>query len=166
MSGIFDNLANPTRFRTLSAVLRPICFWSALVCFSYGLYLSLVGSPADYQQGEAVRIMCSCPFCLAGPVQLSEPWFMCVVLSGLASSSGRCGGPGNAPIGAGFTALTLLTGSLWGYPIWGTWWVWDARLTSMLVLLFFFIGYIALATGFDGPERGPDGSYSGSGWLC
>ena len=59
-----------------------------------------------------------------------------------------------APIGAGFTALTLLTGSLWGYPIWGTWWVWDARLTSMLVLLFFFFGYIALATGFDRPERG------------
>ena len=57
MSGIFDSLANPTRFRNLSALLRPICFWSALICFSYGLYLSLIGSPADYQQGEAVRIM-------------------------------------------------------------------------------------------------------------
>ncbi|HCD63572.1 MAG TPA: heme transporter HemC [Alphaproteobacteria bacterium] len=155
MSGIFDNLANPTRFRTLSAVLRPICFWSALVCFSYGLYLSLVGSPADYQQGEAVRIMY---------VHVPSAWlglssylglglcalFYLVWRHPLADVAARA----IAPIGAGFTALTLLTGSLWGYPIWGTWWVWDARLTSMLVLLFFFIGYIALATGFDRPERG------------
>jgi len=59
-----------------------------------------------------------------------------------------------APVGAGFAGLTLITGSLWGYPIWGTWWAWDARLTSMLILFFFFIAYIALANGFDRPERG------------
>jgi heme exporter protein C len=155
MSGIFDNLANPTQFRNLSTVLRPFCFWSALACFSYGLYLSLVGSPADYQQGEAVRIMY---------VHVPSAWlglssylglglcalFYLVWRHPLADVAARA----IAPIGAGFTALTLLTGSLWGYPIWGTWWVWDARLTSMLVLLFFFIGYIALVTGFDRPERG------------
>ena len=165
MSGIFDNLANPTRFRTLSAVLRPICFWSALVCFSYGLYLSLVGSPADYQQGEAVRIMY---------VHVPSAWlglssylglglcalFYLVWRHPLADVAARA----IAPIGAGFTALTLLTGSLWGYPIWGTWWVWDARLTSMLVCCFSLSVTLRWQPDLTGRTRGPDGSYSGSGW--
>ncbi|NQW11997.1 MAG: cytochrome c biogenesis protein CcsA, partial [Alphaproteobacteria bacterium] len=61
---------------------------------------------------------------------------------------------GAAPIGAGFTAIALVTGALWGQPMWGTWWVWDARLTSVLVLLFLYLGYIALVNAFDDPDRG------------
>ena len=155
MTGLFDSLANPTRFRTVSAVIRPFCFWAAAIFFTFGLYLALLASPPDYQQGDAVRIMY---------VHVPAAWlglssylglglcalFYVVWRHPLANIAARA----IAPIGAGFTALTLITGSLWGYPIWGTWWVWDARLTSMLVLLFFFIGYIALETGFERPERG------------
>ena len=72
----------------------------------------------------------------------------------MAPPSGDIAARAIAPIGAGFAGITLVTGSLWGYPIWGTWWVWDARLTSMLVLFFFFIGYITLANGFERRERG------------
>ena len=155
MTGLFDSLANPTRFRTVSAVIRPFCLWTAAIFFIFGLYLALLASPPDYQQGDAVRIMY---------VHVPAAWlglssylglglcalFYIVWRHPLANIAARA----IAPIGAGFTALTLITGSLWGYPIWGTWWVWDARLTSMLVLLFFFIGYIALETGFERPERG------------
>ncbi len=68
----------------------------------------------------------------------------------LADMSARAG----APIGAAFTLITLVTGSLWGQPMWGTWWVWDARMTSVLILFFLYLGYIALVNAFDDPARG------------
>lgn len=155
MPGFFDFIANPTRFQVISQRLRPVCFWGALSCFVYGLYLALFASPADYQQGEAVRIMY---------VHVPSAWLSLSSYLGLGVCAlfylvwrhplGDIAARAIAPIGAGFAGVTLITGSLWGYPIWGAWWVWDARLTSMLVLFFFFIGYIALANGFARPERG------------
>ncbi len=155
MTGFFDFMANPTRFQALAGPLRPICFWLSMLCFGWGLYLALLGSPADYQQGEAVRIMYvhvpSAWLGLSGYLGLGLcALFYLVWRHPLADVAARA----IAPVGAGFAGLTLLTGSLWGYPIWGTWWVWDARLTSMLLLFFFFIGYIALANGFERRERG------------
>ncbi|MGY9014914.1 MAG: heme ABC transporter permease [Rhodospirillales bacterium] len=94
-----------------------------------GLYLGLFVSPADYQQSETVRIM-----------------YVHVITKS------------SAPIGAIFTFLALITGSLWGKPMWGTYWVWDARLTSMLVLFFLYIGYMALNNAFDNPSRGTTAS--------
>ena len=151
----FDYLANPARFMRLSAALLP---WSAgltMVLLAAGLYLGLVRAPPDYQQGESVRIIyvhvpsawmalfCYTNMALAGAVGLiwKHP------LADLVAKS-------TAPIGISFTFLALVTGSLWGKPMWGTWWVWDARLTSVLILLFLYLGYMALMRAFDNPERG------------
>ena len=120
-----------------------------------GLYLALVVVPADYQQGDTVRIMF---------VHVPSAWMamFCYSFLAVASAVGLIwkhpladlAAKASAPIGAGFTFLALVTGSLWGKPMWGTWWVWDARLTSMLVLLFLYLGYIALVNAFDDPTRG------------
>ncbi len=150
-----DTLANPARFMRLSAALLPWAAGLTVVLLAAGLYLGLVRAPADYQQGDSVRIIyvhvpsawmalfCYSTMALAGAVGLiwKHP------LADLVAKS-------TAPIGASFTFLALVTGSLWGKPMWGTWWVWDARLTSVLVLLFLYLGYMALVRAFDDPERG------------
>jgi heme exporter protein C len=147
--------ANPARFMRLSSVLLPWCAWLAGVLIAAGLVLALFVAPADYQQGEAVRIMY---------VHVPSAWmasFVYAVMAGasavgliwrhpLADIAARAA----APLGAGFTLVCLVTGSLWGEPMWGTWWVWDARLTSVLVLFFLYLGYIALVNAFDEPTRG------------
>lgn len=152
---MFDYFANPTRFMRLASYtiwpLRVI----ALAGLAAGSWLGLVGSPADYQQGDAVRLMYvhvpSAWLALSSYLMLGlASLFFIVWRHPLADIAARA----IAPVGTGFAFLTLVTGSLWGAPIWGTWWVWDGRLTSMLVLFFFFIGYLALASGFDRPERG------------
>ena len=157
---MFDWLANPNRFNRITEKIQPCIFLLAIITLVSGLYFSLFDSPKDYQQGDAVRIMyvhvpsawlasflyfilaISCVFYLVWKHPLAD----------LVSSS-------IAPIGALFSALTLVTGSLWGKPMWGTWWVWDARLTSMLVLFFFYLGYILLSNAF---ERKIDGSKTAS----
>ena len=147
--------ANPARFMRLSAVLLPWCAWLAALLLAVGLVLALAVAPPDYQQGEAVRIMY---------VHVPSAWmasFIYAVMAGasavgliwrhpLADIAARAA----APLGAGFTFVCLVTGSLWGEPMWGTWWVWDARLTSVLVLFFLYLGYIALVNAFDEPTRG------------
>jgi heme exporter protein C len=120
-----------------------------------GLYLALLNSPPDYQQGETVRIMY---------VHVPSAWMALFVYLTMAVASAVAlvwrhpladiSAKAAAPIGAGFTIICLATGSLWGKPMWGTWWVWDARLTSMLILLFLYLGYIALVNAFDDPNRG------------
>ena len=148
-------LASPARFMRYSARIRPWAGGLCLVTLAIGLYLALFASPADYQQGETVRIMY---------VHVPSAWMAIFCYTALAAS---CAGylvwkqplaeiaaRATAPIGACFTALALVTGSLWGEPMWGTWWVWDARLTSVLVLLFLYLGYMALADAFDDPVRG------------
>src|SRR3712207_6281864 len=132
--------ANPARFLRISA---PVLRWStvaSIVLFAFGLYFALFHSPADYQQGETVRIMY---------IHVPAAWMALFVYSNMAVASAvglvwkhplaDIFTKAAAPIGAGFTAVCLITGSLWGAPMWGTWWVWDARLTSVLILFFLYL---------------------------
>ncbi|HEX3521367.1 MAG TPA: heme ABC transporter permease [Stellaceae bacterium] len=148
-------LANPARFMRLSAKAVPWCGWAAVLVLAAGLVWSLVMAPPDYQQGDTVRIMyVHVP---AAWMALSAYLFVAVASAvalvwrhPLAEVAARAA----APIGAAFTFVCLATGSLWGRPMWGAWWVWDARLTSVLILFFLYLGYIALANAFDDPTRG------------
>jgi heme exporter protein C len=152
---MINRFANPTRFMRLSAAALPWCGWLTLAVLASGLYLALIVAPPDYQQGEAVRIMY---------VHVPAAWMALSVYLFIAVASGvalvsrhplaEIAARSAAPIGAAFTFVCLVTGSLWGRPMWGTWWVWDARLTSVLVLFFLYLGYIALVNGFDDPTRG------------
>ncbi len=147
--------ANPTRFLRLANALLPWLGVAAVGLLGYGLWLSLFNSPADYQQGETVRIMY---------VHVPAAWVALAGYSALALSSAAflvwkhpladLAARAASPVGAGFTAIALVTGALWGQPMWGTWWVWDARLTSVLVLFFLYLGHMALTNAFDDPERG------------
>ena len=147
--------ANPARFLRLGAAILPWCVGSTVVLILAGLYTGFFTSPADYQQGETVRIMY---------VHVPSAWMALFVYSVMAVSSAvgliwkhplaHIIAQSAAPIGACFTLICLVTGSLWGKPMWGTWWVWDARLTSVLVLFFLYLGYIALSGAFDNPARG------------
>ena len=152
---MFDYLANPSRFMRLSDLLFMPVSIITVICLGYGLYLGLFASPADYQQGDTVRIIYihvpAAWMALFGYVGLGLcGLFYIVWRHPLADIAARA----IAPVGAVFALLTLITGALWGRPMWGAWWVWDARLTSMLILFFFYLGVIALANGFDRPERG------------
>jgi heme exporter protein C len=148
-------LANPARFMRLSAKVVPWCGSTAAVVLAVGLFWSLVLAPPDYQQGDTVRIMY---------VHVPAAWMALSVYLFVAGASAvalvwrhplaEVGARAAAPIGAAFTLVCLATGSLWGRPMWGAWWVWDARLTSVLVLFFLYLGYIALANAFDDPARG------------
>ena len=139
----------------LSAAVLPWCAIATALTLGVGLYLALFVAPPDYQQGEAVRIMF---------IHVPAAWMAMFVYGNLALASAVAlswrhpladlAGQAAAPLGAGFTLLCLVTGSLWGQPMWGTWWVWDARLTSVLVLFFLYLGYIALVNAFDEPTRG------------
>ncbi len=157
---MFDWLANPNRFNRITEKIQPYILLIAIITLISGLYFSLFDSPKDYQQGDAVRIMyVHVPSAWLASFLYFSLAISCVFylvwkhpLADLVSSS-------MAPIGALFSALTLVTGSLWGKPMWGTWWVWDARLTSMLVLFFFYLGYILLSNAF---ERKIDGSKTAS----
>jgi heme exporter protein C len=140
----FAAYANPARFMRLSKTLVPLFAVPALALLAYGLWLSFT-APADYQQGETVRIMfIHVPFAWLAMMTYS---IMTIAALGtlvwrhpLADVAGKAA----LPIGAAFTALCLITGSLWGRPTWGTYWVWDARLTSVLVLFLIFLGLIAI----------------------
>ena len=147
--------ANPGQFLRLSGAILPYLSGAALVTMAAGLGWGLFVSPADYQQGDAVRIMY---------VHVPSAWLASAGYTGLAVCSvmsliwrhplADLAAAEISPVGAGFTALCLATGSLWGKPMWGAWWVWDARLTSVLVLFFLYIGHIALVRAFDDPTRG------------
>jgi heme exporter protein C len=148
------DLANPTRFLALAERLLPWLIGATLIAFAAGLHLTY-GAPDDYQQGATVKIMF---------IHVPSAWLgmfgwalMSVAALGtlvwrhpLADVAGKAA----APIGAAFTFLCLVTGSLWGRPMWGTYWVWDARLTSFLVLFFLYVGHIALTHAFDDRQRG------------
>ena len=152
---ILNRFANPARFMPLSAKLVPWVGWSTAALLAVGLYLSLFVAPPDYQQGESVRLMF---------IHVPSAWMALFVYTNMALASAvsliwkhplaDIAARNCAPIGAAFTFIALLTGSLWGKPMWGTWWVWDARLTSVLVLFFLYLGYMALANAFDDPARG------------
>jgi heme exporter protein C len=125
--------------------LAPWCLGAAAVLIAVGLYGGLVLAPPDYQQGEAFRIIY---------VHVPSAWMSLCIYSVMAAASvvvliwrlklAECVVVAAAPVGASFTAAALVTGMLWGRPMWGAYWVWDARLTSELVLLFLYLGVVAL----------------------
>jgi heme exporter protein C len=159
LAALFYRYANPNRFLD---VLGPAVPWLAgltLALAAAALYLGLAASPPDYQQGDSVRIMY---------VHVPSAWMALFCYSVMAAASAAylvwrypladILARATAPIGACFTFLALVTGSLWGKPMWGTWWVWDARLTSVLILFFLYLGYIALNGAFDDAARGAKAS--------
>ncbi len=148
--------ANPARFLRIA---RPATAWLlaiGLVLTSVGVLGGLFVTPPDYLQGETVRILY---------IHVPAAWLGMSGWTGIAIASlaqivwrhplSAVAGRALAPVGATFAAICLLTGSIWGRPTWGTWWEWDGRLTSMLILFFLYLGYIALASAEQ--ERGPDG---------
>ena len=148
-------LANPARFLRFSARVLPWCAGLTAVLLVVGLYLALVQAPPDYQQKDTVRIMFvhvpAAWWSMAGYGLLAALGASLLVWRHpLAALMARAA----APVGAGYAFVCLATGSLWGRPMWGAWWVWDARLTSMLLLFFLFLGHVALSRAFDEPERG------------
>lgn len=147
--------ANPARFLRLAALILPWVAALSALLFAAGLYMALIASPGDYQQGDTVRIMY---------VHVPAAWMAMFTYTSMAVAAASAlvwrhplaeiYARAAAPVGAGFTLLCLVTGSLWGEPMWGTWWVWDARLTSVLILFFLYLGYMALVDAFDDPQRG------------
>ena len=151
---MFNYLANPNRFLRVQQKVQPWLAALTALVLGYGLYLGLVAAPPDYQQGETVRIMfVHVP---ASSLAMGIYVFMAVAHAlgfvlrhPLADAAAKVA----APIGAVFTLISLATGSLWGKPMWGTWWVWDARLTSMFVLFLLYLGYIAVWQAVEEPHR-------------
>ena len=142
-------LANPERFMAFSRWAAPLFGAIAVTLAVVGLWLGF-NAPDDYQQGQTVRIMFihigAAWMCMFVYVCLGVASFLAVVFRhALADAAATAA----APLGAGFTLLTLATGSLWGRPMWGAWWVWDARLTSVLVLFLLYLAYIALRASLD-----------------
>jgi heme exporter protein C len=152
---MLTRFANPARFMRASGKALPWLGAATAFVLVTGLFWSLVVAPPDYQQGETVRIMF---------IHVPAAWMALSVYLFIAVSSAvalvwrhplaEIAGQAAAPIGAGFTLVCLPTGSLWGRPMWGAWWVRDGRLTSVLVLFFLYLGYIALVNAFDDRSRG------------
>ncbi|WP_455287117.1 heme ABC transporter permease [Cupriavidus necator] len=146
--------AAPVRFYPLAGRMAPWFFAAAALFAVAGLWLGFAVAPTDAQQGEVYRIIF---------IHVPAAWmsmFIYLVMAGysalalvLRTRLSSMMASALAPTGALFTALALWTGALWGQPTWGTWWVWDARLTSELILLFLYLGFIALEAAIDEPRR-------------
>lgn len=150
----FSTLANPSFFMRLTDRVLPWLAGVTAILLATGLYLSLFVAPPDYQQGETVRIM----FIHVPAAWLSMFCYMVIAVASIGSLVWRhpladVAAKTAAPIGAAFTLLALVTGSLWGKPMWGTYWVWDARLTSVLVLFFLYLGLMAVWQSVEDSSR-------------
>ncbi len=153
---VLHALANPTRFLKLARPLTPLFFWVGTALALFGAWAGLTQTPPDYLQGESVRILY---------IHVPAAWLGMGGWSGVAVASlvyliwrhplASIAARAVAPAGALFAILCLITGSIWGRPTWGTWWEWDGRLTSMLLLFFVYLAYIALARA--DADRGGDG---------
>ena len=148
--------ANPARFLRIARPATAWLLWIGLALSIAGAVIGLAVTPPDYLQGETVRILYihvpTAWLGMAGWGAIAAASFSQIVWRHpLAAVAGRAA----APVGATFAALCLITGSIWGRPTWGTWWEWDGRLTSMLILFFLYLGYIALASAER--ERGGEG---------
>ncbi|MBD9389452.1 heme ABC transporter permease [Agrobacterium sp. AGB01] len=149
----FSDLANPTRFLALASRLLPWMSVITALLIAVGLYLSFT-TDGDYQQGNTVRIMY---------VHVPAAWLAMMCYTVMAASAigtlvwrhplADVSHKAAAPLGAAFTLIALITGSLWGKPMWGTWWVWDARLTSVFILFLMYLGLIAFNKAVDDPSR-------------
>lgn len=142
-------LSNPERFMAFSRWAAPLFGVIAVALGLAGLWLGF-SAPEDYQQGDTVRVM----FIHVPAAWMSMFVYACLGVASFLALVFRhaladAAAQAAAPLGAAFTALALITGSLWGRPMWGTWWVWDARLTSVLVLFLFYIAYMALRGAMD-----------------
>ncbi len=154
LPAIVHKFSSPKNFYTMSGKLIPWFGWSCLLLVLGGLYMGFFVAPPDYQQGESYRIIF---------IHVPSAWMSMFVYMVMAT----CGAIGLiwrikladimasacAPIGAAFTFLALCTGALWGKPMWGAYWVWDARLTSELILLFLYLGFIALQASIEDPRN-------------
>ena len=149
--------ANPVKFLKLSDKVLPFFAGFAIIGLAIGLFCGLIYTPDDYRQGSTVKIIY-----LHVPAALMaiNAWFMMLVasviwlirrhhVSALAAKAA-------APIGITMTMVALITGALWGQPMWGTWWAWDPRLTSFLILFLFYLGYVALWSAIDNPDTAAD----------
>ncbi len=151
----FHKLASPPHFYRLSALMMPWFAASGVILILYGSVAGLFFAPADYQQGDAFRII----YVHVPAAYLSMMAYMVMAIAagiGLVwrMKLAHAVAAGAAPLGAWFTFLALATGSIWGRPMWGTWWEWgDPRLTSELILLFLYFGYMALRSAIDDPAR-------------
>jgi heme exporter protein C len=149
-----STLANPSFFMRLTDRVLPWLAGATILLMGVGLYLSFFVAPADYQQGETVRIMV---------IHVPSAWlamfcYTLIAVSAIGSLIWRhpladVAAKAAAPIGAAFTLLALVTGSLWGKPMWGAYWEWDARLTSVLILFFLYLGLMALWQSIEEPSR-------------
>nr|VFJ99085.1 MAG: heme exporter protein C [Candidatus Kentron sp. LFY]VFK01170.1 MAG: heme exporter protein C [Candidatus Kentron sp. LFY] len=150
-----NKLSSPLHFYGFAGSLGRWFGWTSLILILGGLYGGLVMAPPDYQQGDAFRIIyVHVP---AAVMSLVVYTFMAVAgLVGLIRRTTITDAlvAGSAPIGASFTLIALITGSIWGKPMWGAWWVWDARLTSELILLFLYLGVIGLLAAHDDKRKG------------
>ena len=152
MNNIF---INPGQLKKLSFVLSPWLASISVLLLVFGIWLSFFNSPIDYQQGNAVRMMY---------IHVPSAWLSMMIYVFLAVNSffglvyghvtAFCLSKAAAPIGLTFTAICLVTGSAWGKPMWGAWWVWDARLPSVLILFFFYLGYIIFSKSFNDFTKG------------
>ena len=146
--------SNPQRFDGLARRVIPVLGVLTVLLLGIGIYLAFFGSPPDYQQGDTVRIMY---------VHVPAAYMAMALYAALAGASfvffvwrhalADAAAEVIAPIGAVFTVLALITGSLWGKPMWGTWWEWDARMTSVLVLLLVYLGYMALRAALEDAQQ-------------
>ena len=148
------SLANPTRFLGLVEIVVPWLTALVVILLGLGLYLGFFVAPPDYQQGETVRIM----YIHVPSAWLALGIYAIIAIAALGTLIWRhpladVAAKAAAPIGATFTFVVLVTGSLWGKPMWGTYWVWDARLTSLLVLFLLYLGLIALWQAIEEPGR-------------
>ena len=149
-NNFFHKMASPKYFYGIAGILIPWLATAFVLVTLAGLYYGLVKAPPDYQQGDSYRIMF---------IHVPAAWmslFIYIVMAGAGAIGliwriklAEVIAISSAPIGASFTFLALVTGSIWGKPMWGTWWVWDARLTSELILLFLYLGVIALHSAID-----------------
>src|SRR3984893_19053650 len=149
---IMLNYANPANFLRLAKVLVPFLGSLTALSLGVGLYLAWFVAPPDYQQGETVRIMY---------LHVPAAWLAMLIYAVMTSAAlgtlvwrhplADAAQKAAAMLGSGFTLLCLGTGSIWGKPMWGTWWVWDARLTSVLVLFLIYVGLVALWRAMEAP---------------
>lgn len=154
MMKFFYQLISPKFFYRYSEIALPWITAACLACLGYGLIAGLLFAPTDYQQGDGFRIIyvhvpsaflsLSVYMVMASCAAIGLIWRVKLYFW-LAKAA--------APIGASFTFLALVTGAIWGKPMWGTWWVWDARLTSELVLLFLYLGFMSLNASIENPDR-------------
>ncbi len=150
----WSTYAAPSRFYGLAGALIPWCWAATLLLGAAGLYIGFAIAPSDFQQGDAYRIIF---------IHVPAAWMSMVIYLAMAfwaawgwmfnARMASMYARALAPTGALFTVLALWTGALWGKPTWGTWWVWDARLTSEFILLLLYLGYIALTEAIDDPRR-------------